>query len=411
MDAPPDFETSPFSGAIVMVDDGGADGASLIRCLSAEGHTLYTYRDPSDALKQIQQHAADMVITPLRTAPMNGLQVLNRAADIRPETLRVLMVGSEDRPVAAHAIAKGLVHTAVELPWSGEGYRSLLAAAFRAQQELRTSHLSQLLAHPDRLPSPPKFHVRLRSLLARDTSSVQLISDEIRQDPVLVGKLLRIANSVYYGARTSITNVRDAVVFIGTDSIASLVMAIEAFSSVLNAPDERAIRVIDLLWHQAMRRAAVAKMIAGRWSGFKDPGLAYTASLLQDLGYVVRLAYDPGAFFRFYRLVFTGAMSMEEADADIFPVSHAEVGAVLFRFWNLPPDIVRAVEWHHGPSHDDSLTQIAQIAMVLESAEGSVPHDLSLDPVIIAWAEKLNISLPKGFAVPAEPQPTAQPAA
>jgi hypothetical protein len=49
--------------------------------------------------------------------------------------------------------------------------------------------------------------------------------------------------------------------------------------------------------------------------------------------------------------------------------------------------------------------------MVLESAEGSVPHDLSLDPVIIAWAEKLNISLPKGFAVPAEPQPTAQPAA
>jgi HD-like signal output (HDOD) protein len=177
-------------------------------------------------------------------------------------------------------------------------------------------------------------------------------------------------------------------------------MAIEAFSSVLDAPDERASRVIDLLWHKAMRRASIAKMIAHRWPGFGDPTLAYTGSLLQDLGYVVRLAYDPNAFFRFYRLVFTGAMGMEEADATVFPVTHAEVGAALFRFWNLPPDIPRAVAHHHVETGGDALTQILQIATVLESAEASVPHDPAVDTQVIEWAEKLNISAPKGLAVP-----------
>ena len=46
--------------------------------------------------------------------------------------------------------------------------------------------------------------------------------------------------------------------------------------------------------------------------------------------------------------------------------------------------------------------------MVLESTEGTVPHDPSLDPLIVEWAEKLNISLPKGFENPMDARAATQ---
>jgi HD-like signal output (HDOD) protein len=338
----------------------------------------------------------------MHLSDMTGIELLNRASSISPSAMRIIVGGIEEKPVLLKMLAKGLIHSYVVRPWDEGGIRDVVNNAVDMRRDLLERHLRELINTPDRLPSPPKFHERLRALLRKETSSLQRIAAEIENDPILVAKILRVANSVYYGARTTISSIRDAVVFIGTEYIASLVLAIEAFHNVTKSADPQSARAIDQLWHQALRRATIAKMIGKKWPGFEDGDLAYVTSLLQDIGYVVRLAYDRDKYAEFQRVCRMGTMDIFEAEQRIFMIMHPEVGAALLSFWNLPKPIVTAIADHHGPSRGDALCQIVQIADILESSDGSIPHDADLNPEILQWARTLHLRLPRGISTPAE---------
>ena len=341
---------------------------------------------------------------------MNGFEFLNRTAALYPDIVRVLIGEREDKTIIHQAVAKGLVHTYLTRPWNYTSLPALLKESLLRPRDLREQSLREILTTPDKLPSPPKFHVRLRTLLSRESSSLQHIADEIEKDPVLVAKLLRVANSAYYGARSTIASVRDAVIFIGTEYIASLVMAIEAFHSVMRSTDQRSARVIDQLWHQALRRVSITKLLGTKWPGFREPNNAYVGGLLQDLGLVVRLSYDQERYFHYQSLALSGDMDRYEAERSIFTITHDDVGASLFRFWNLPPELVGAIAHHHRSAGDDPLTQILQIGDILELGDATGAHDGELDPLILQWAEKLRLKTPKGLQLrrpePADAQPT-----
>ena len=121
---------------------------------------------------------------------------------------------------------------------------------------------------------------------------------KIEKSPALVAKLLRVANSVYYGTRKAVSSVREAVIFIGTDYIASLVMAIETFQNLAGSLDDKSLHLVEHIWDQALRRASICKTIAEQCPASKDPNLPYVASLLQDLGLVVRLCSEPDNYAR-----------------------------------------------------------------------------------------------------------------
>ena len=388
-------------------------GDSSFGRLRDEGFEVRTFSGPADALAYLHRHPAEVVVSGLHMPEMNGFEFLNRTAAIYADIVRVLIGEPEDKGAIHQAVAKGLVHNYLTRPWNYASLRTLLKESLVKQRDLREQHLRDILTTPDKMPSPPKFHVTLRALLARESSSVQHIADEINNDPVLVAKLLRVANSAYYGARSTISSVRDAVIFIGTEYIASLVMAIEAFHSVMRSTDQRSARVIDQLWHQALRRASITKLLGTKWTGFRDPNSAYVGGLLQDLGFVVRLSYEPERYFQYQTLVLSGTVDSYEAEQSVFTITHDDVGAALFRFWNLPPELVGAVAHHHRAAGDDPLTQILQIGDILEHGNACSAHDPDLDPLIVQWAEKLRLKTPKGLQIrraEAETQQAANPA-
>jgi len=397
--AAPSAHDGDPSPTIIVVDEERFMGDSSFARLREEGFEVRTFSGPADALAYLHRHPAEVVVCGLHMPEMNGFEFLNRTAAIYADIVRVLIGEREDKSVIHQAVAKGLVHNYLTRPWNYSSFRTLLKESLMKQRELREQHLREVLTTPDRLPSPPKFHVRLRTLLARESSSVQNIADEIEKDPVLVAKLLRVANSAYYGARSTISSVRDAVIFIGTEYIASLVMAIEAFHSVMRSTDQRSARVIDQLWHQALRRASVTKLLGTKWPGFREPNSAYVGGLLQDLGFVVRLSYEPERFFQYQALALSGEMDRYEAERKIFTITHDDVGAALFRFWNLPVELVGAIAHHHRAAGEDPLTQILQIGDILELGDATSAHDPDLDPLIVQWAEKLRLKTPKGLQI------------
>lgn len=378
------------SASILFLDDEEAILASLRSLFRTEGYTVTLFREGREALAFLRENTVDVIICDMRMPEMSGLEFLNAASAICPEATRVMLSGFEDKGVVIEAIARGLAHHYLLKPWDDRSFKSLLRESIGFQRELRKQQLKKLLSSFASLPESPRFHVRLQGMLSDDNNSLSEIVREIEKSPALVAKLLRVANSVYYGTRKAVTSVRDAVVFIGTDYITSLVMAIEAFHSITKGAGAEITYLIEALWDKALRRASVSKAIGEQWPGFKDRNLPYVASLLQDIGYVVRVCSEPHSYRRMMELSVTRHSSRYDADVRVFVIPHDEVGAALLQLWNFPTPLVNAVASHHGRAGEDILTQIVQIAEALE-CDGEEPYDPAIKPLIREWHDKLRL--------------------
>ncbi len=246
----------------------------------------------------------------------------------------------------------------------------------------------------DVMTEPPQFHARVQALLARSDSSLVDLTREVEKSPPIVAKLLRVSNSVFFAVRKPVTDVREAIVFIGTEYLAGLVASLEAFQALSNGIEETAVlKQIEDLWTLAFNRATIARKIAEKWTGFGPSNLAFTCSLLQDIGYAFRLRTEPRRYGQFTDERTLGTMNSYETERRLFGITHNQVGAILLDFWNLPKDIVLAVARHHRRTGTDTLLQILQLAEILEGSDPFAPHDPVVDTLVPLWREKLQFTM------------------
>ncbi len=391
------------TAAILFLDDEDAILASLRSLFRREGYTLHFFHSGPEALTFLQHNSVEAIVTDMRMPDMNGAEFLKRATNICPAAVRIMLSGYEDKAVVISALSDGLAQYYVLKPWDDVGFRTLIRQAVRLQQSPLDQRLKEMFCTSTILQSQPKFHVHLLEMLSKEESSLNDIVEAIENSPVVVAKLLRVANSVYFAARNPITTVREAAIFIGVKYIINLVMAIETFQSVGKGIDSKYTHFVEEIWSTSLRRAAIAKMIGEQWKGFNNGHLSYVTSLLQDIGYAVRLSSEPEKYRAFMEHSKLEGISKYEAEVKVFTIPHDEVGAALLEFWNLPPEIEKAIARHHRNTEDEILVQILQIADALVCADSSNPHDPAIDPLITKWREQLDQPATGGSTIP---QPT-----
>jgi HD-like signal output (HDOD) protein/CheY-like chemotaxis protein len=380
------------STTVLLLDDEEAILASLRSLLRHEGYNLRCFNDGFEALNYLKTNNVDIIVSDMRMPKLTGIEFLNKASDYCPQASRVILSGYEEKEIVISAIAKGLAQHYLMKPWEDDSFRRLLAETVDRQKKLRDNKLKELLATFSSLPAPPDFYNKLRGMLSSPDNSVGGLVSEIENSPPLVAKLLSVANSVYYGTRRPVTSVREAVVFIGTDYIANLVLAIEAFQVVSCGVKPDSFRLVEQLWENALRRAALAKLIAEQWPGLKERNVPYIASLLQDIGFVVRLFSDPLGYRKMTEMATAASISIYEADVRIFGVPHDVVGAALLQFWNLPDSIVEAVARHHRPADSNDVASILQIAELLSCGNDGVSREPAFLELASQWRERIHAS-------------------
>lgn len=378
---------------VVFVDDEEAILSSLQSLFRKSGHSIHAFASPAEALAFVANAHVDLVISDLRMPVMNGAEFLNQVAAVNPQAVRLILSGYEDKSIVMSALAKGLVQHFILKPWDDADLKALVHQSLTRLEYLRRQRLETVLGAVDSLPSPPKFQARLREMLARPNVSLDNLAREIETNPPIVAKLLRVANSVYYASRKSVSNIRDAVTFIGTDYVAGLVAAMEVFQGFSSKSGAEVADQIEILWRQALSRSSIARSIAERWPGAGSPHTVHIASLLQDVGYAVRLCSDPDAYAQFTQMCRDGSMSRYEADANVFGITHDDVGAALLEYWNLPSEIVTAVAHHHRRTEGNAVVQILQIADILDGMDPSAPHDPAVNRLVPHWSEKIKNEL------------------
>ena len=225
--------------------------------------------------------------------------------------------------------------------------------------------LEQIVSSAKDLPSLPAITYRVIKLVDDPQSTAKDLNDVITQDQSLTAKVLRLANSAYYGFPRRISTVTDAIVLLGFNTIRSLVLSASVYH-ILEKPLEGYALAPGELWRHSQASAMAARLIAQR-ARYRQPDQAYIAGLLHDIGKVLLNHHLREQYHEVVARV-GGEKTFIDVEEEVLGFNHAQVGALLAEKWNLPPDLVEAIGCHHQPAaakKNRELTAITHLADAL----------------------------------------------
>jgi putative nucleotidyltransferase with HDIG domain len=203
------------------------------------------------------------------------------------------------------------------------------------------------------LPSLPDVVARISSLI--DDPSVGLVDlgRLVAQDPAITARVLRLANSGYYGLSEPVTSPEQAATVIGSRALRNVAMQV----SILQRYEHlRGISDFDLdeLWAHSILTARLSQSLAERCIDRTGvpPDDFYACGLLHDVGKVVMLEGLGDQYVECLRIARRTGAPLHQCEESGLGFSHIEVGALLAQQWKLPERIAHAIEFHHGPSSE-----------------------------------------------------------
>src|SRR5688572_17696514 len=194
---------------------------------------------------------------------------------------------------------------------------------------------------------PPSFHLLPRLLLLLDDmeANADALAELIRVDPGLTADILRVCNSVAFAAKTRAETVQEAILRLGFREVHRIVMTVIA-SPALKLGQETYGRNETDLWRHSLAAAVSSQQVVRGG----DADLAFTASLLHDIGKTLLAAAVPQEFLAATFEATEKNRPQYLAERSILRTDHAEAGARLLRRWGFPPNLCAAVEFHHEPA-------------------------------------------------------------
>ena len=103
---------------VVIVDDEDMVITSIRAFLTLETeHQVHGFTDPEDAVKFLENHCIDVIVSDYLMPKLNGIQLLTRAKQLQPEASRVLLTGHADKQSAISAINEVALFQYLEKPW------------------------------------------------------------------------------------------------------------------------------------------------------------------------------------------------------------------------------------------------------------------------------------------------------
>jgi HD-like signal output (HDOD) protein len=256
-----------------------------------------------------------------------------------------------------------VVQPLLENPMHGKARRASVPAGGTELKEriLKTMH---------DLPPMPQVAQKAREVISNPASSFQDLAKVIETDQAIVTRILKIANSPFYGFSGKVSSVQHASVVLGAQTLME-VLTLACSSEILG----QTLPGYDLdageLWKHSLAVASASRIIAGRVNRSLEQD-AFSAGLIHDVGKII---LDPFILERkaaFKAFVDEGRETFLNAEKHILGFDHAELASEACRLWHIPAPITLAIRHHHdpAPSDGDQLSFIVHMADAIAIMSG-----------------------------------------
>jgi putative nucleotidyltransferase with HDIG domain len=222
---------------------------------------------------------------------------------------------------------------------------------------MKNPYLESLLSRINDIPTLPGSVLRVMQMIEDPFCSSSDLAKVIQADPAMAAKVLKLANSSYYGFRQKISNIPQAVTLLGFATLKNTLLAAAVFDMFRMSGTG-----FDLpaLWTHSVTTATAAKLLAKR-TRYPQSEKAFTAALMHDMGKIILARFVPQALTEIVDTIQSEHLAMYDAEKKIMGLSHPALGAWVLGRWGLPAPIVEAVEFHHHPTRAQTAFDLAGI--------------------------------------------------
>ena len=228
---------------------------------------------------------------------------------------------------------------------------------------MKEDRLEKIILETVDVPSLPPIASKVLQLITDDYSSINELERIISRDQAFSTRLLRIANSPYYGRGRSIDSVSTAIILIGFNTMKSLVTA----ASMKDL--HRHFGLFEQkLWEHSLGVSIAASILAAE-TKMVQPEEALIAGLIHDMGKIILNNSLSDSYSMVVERVYEEGLPFIGLENEMLGFNHCNVGGLIARKWKLPKNLEVVIEYHHSerfPEFEDntyeSLCEIIRIA-------------------------------------------------
>ncbi len=301
----------------------------------------------AEALSIMSKSQFDVVVSEVLINGMDGIELLSTVNDLYPETVRIIHTKLPDHGMTLKSTM--VVHQLLMKPCPVEIMENTIERICSLQDVLRNETLKKIVTGIKNLPTLPSLYNLIVAEMQTPEGSLKKVGHLISQDVSMSAKILQLVNSAFFALPRKITDPQQAAVYVGIETLKTLVLSIHVFSSFSKDADLCGISPEAFSRHSLCTARLAADIARAEKSDKKVVDEAMLGGMVHDIGKLVLLKL-PEKYKEVIRLIETTGCSSVDAEYTVMNTSHSELGAYLLGLWGLPDNVVEAVAFHHKPS-------------------------------------------------------------
>ncbi len=248
-----------------------------------------------------------------------------------------------------------------------------------------TITLEEIVAKTTDLPSVPTAALAVMREADSPNGSAESVAKYILQDQALAARVLRLANSAFFGLSRKVQTVPEAVVILGMRSVKNLCMVASTYPW-MTRPVKGYLLEPKAMWSHALGVGVGAQMIASKTQSV-SPDLAFTAGLLHDLGKVALGIWLENKLPAMLKIAAAMEAPFDAIERKVLGYDHTDVGGYIGEAWNLPEPMILAMRYHHRPDECKPESAVVDCVHIADTISMSMGMGLGGDGLYYEFSE------------------------
>ncbi|MEW6417018.1 MAG: HDOD domain-containing protein [Nitrospirota bacterium] len=213
---------------------------------------------------------------------------------------------------------------------------------------MQEKRIEKIIKGIEDIPTLPYVVFRINNALGNDSVTTNAVSEIIEKDPSLTSRVLRLANSSYYGLSCRVDTIPRAITVLGFNTIRNLAFTTEVFK-IFNKNISLPLDIKGL-WYHSLGCAIASKSLIHK----NDPILeekVFICGILHDIGKIIIAQNIPDLLEEVLKEIKDNRdLTLCDAEKNIIGYTHSEVGSLVAEKWHFPKELSNIIRFHHSPS-------------------------------------------------------------
>ena len=194
--------------------------------------------------------------------------------------------------------------------------------------------------------------VKMLTAIKKETFSLEEVTEIISGELSLSVKVLKIANSAFYGRASQVKTINEAFMILGANTIKNLALAF-SLKKVLTI--SKSVFNFDYFWRNSIT-AGIASELLARIVRYSKNNEYFLSGFLQDIGIIVLYNHDPKTYKEILEKKKETGEKLYLIEQEVLSLNHQDAGCYLLKAWKFPESIYQPISMHHSSADSNSIS-------------------------------------------------------